>query len=139
MRLQLQSFIFDKFGAAANDLEDGDSGIDGRAVRRRRLADTGADDDADATNNDKAKKRQKKCSVEIHGLVNHVYIRLHLYDCIYDCIQVHAASVACLGHRKVWEWDKDALFEIDCLVGKMVADGAAVPGQQVSGRAPYCT
>ena len=35
MRLQLQSLIFEKFGAAANDLKDGDSGVEGRAVRRR--------------------------------------------------------------------------------------------------------
>ena len=33
MRLLLQSLIFEKFGVTANDLEDGDSGVEGRGVR----------------------------------------------------------------------------------------------------------
>eukprot|EP00962_Isochrysis_galbana_P061788 scaffold44790_cov101-Isochrysis_galbana.AAC.1 len=37
MRLQLQSLIFEKFGAGANDLADGDSGVEGRGVRRRKV------------------------------------------------------------------------------------------------------
>ena len=46
MRLQLQSLIFDKFGAGANDLEDGDSGLEGRAsndgARRKRKVEVSA-------------------------------------------------------------------------------------------------
>ena len=73
MRLQLQSLIFEKYGAGANDLADGDSGVDGRAVRRRRLADNnaGADADADASAYDdvanKRKKQKQKQIVELHG------------------------------------------------------------------------
>ena len=38
MRLQLQLLIFEKFGASANNLADGDSGVDkdGDAATRRR-------------------------------------------------------------------------------------------------------
>lgn len=35
--LAVQSLIFEKFGAAANDLAEGDSGVDGRGVRRRKI------------------------------------------------------------------------------------------------------
>ena len=63
MRLQLQSLIFEKYGACANDLADGDSGIDGRAVRRRRLADIDPDD------THKRKKQKGKQIVELHGWV----------------------------------------------------------------------
>ena len=47
MRLQLQSLIFEKFGAGANDLDDGNSGVDKdgaaatRKVRARKVAQSG--------------------------------------------------------------------------------------------------
>lgn len=38
--LAVQSLMYEKFGSSANDLADGDSGVEGRGVRRRRV-DTG--------------------------------------------------------------------------------------------------
>jgi hypothetical protein len=37
MRLLLPGLIFEKFGAGANDLPDGVSGVEGRGVRRRKV------------------------------------------------------------------------------------------------------
>lgn len=85
MRLLLQSLIFDKFGAAANDLADGDSGVEGRGVRRRKVGGAGG----------KGKKRGRGAICSLHG----------------------------------WEWGADELFEIDSLIGKMLADGGDVPGR----------
>jgi hypothetical protein len=85
MRLLLQGMIFDKFGAAANDLADGDSGVEGRGVRRRKVGGAGG----------KGKKRGRTGICSLHG----------------------------------WEWGADELFEIDSLIGKMVADGGDVPGR----------
>ena len=80
-----------RFGAGANDLADGDSGVKGRAVRRRKAKDNAAPKPK------KGKGRRKKANiVDLHG----------------------------------WEWDADEEFEIDCLIGKMVADGTDVPGRE---------
>lgn len=35
--LAVQSLMSDKFGTVANDLADGDSGVEGRGVRRRQV------------------------------------------------------------------------------------------------------
>ena len=96
MRLQLQSLIFDKFGAGANDLEDGDSGLEGRAAndgaRRRRKVQ--ADDGGSSKG--KAKKRKRSNIISLNG----------------------------------WEWDAGEEFEIETLIGRMVADGVTpVPGR----------
>ena len=37
--MALQGLIFEKFGASANDLADGDAGVEGRGVRRRKVGD----------------------------------------------------------------------------------------------------
>jgi hypothetical protein len=37
VRLLLQSLLYEKFGAGANDLPDGVSGVEGRGVRRRKV------------------------------------------------------------------------------------------------------
>ena len=94
MRLQLQSLIFDKFGTAANDLADGDSGLDGRAQsdgrrRARKVA-------SDSGGKGKGRKRKATNIVSLHG----------------------------------WEWDASEEFEIDRLIGKMVANGTDVPGRE---------
>ena len=94
MRLQLQSLIFEKFGAAANDLADGDSGLEGRAAndgkrRKRKVAAAGG-------GGGKKKKAKKKPNlVSLNG----------------------------------WEWEANETFEIERLIGKMVADGGEVPGR----------
>ena len=98
MRLQLQTLIFDKFGAAANDLDDNDSGLEGRAEpdgkRRARKVET-EDGDGDGKGG-KGKKRKKKASniVSLHG----------------------------------WEWEATEEFIIECIIGKMVAEeGVEIP------------
>lgn len=66
MRLQLQSLIFEKFGAKANDLADGDSGVDGRRTaaasggERRRALGGGGKGGA-------SKKRKRTNIVSLHG------------------------------------------------------------------------
>jgi hypothetical protein len=53
--MRLQNILFEKFGASSNDLPDGDSGVTGRGVRRRK-----ADG---ATGKAKGKKRKKSTIV----------------------------------------------------------------------------
>ena len=57
MRLQLQSLIFEKFGAGANDLADGDDGASGRAVRPRKAEPEGR----------KGKGKRGRNIVSLHG------------------------------------------------------------------------
>jgi len=95
MRLQLQSLIFEKYGAGANDLADGDSGLEGRAAndgkrRKRKVAAAGGGGGS------KKKSKKKKSNM------------VSLND---------------------WEWEADEIFEIERLIGKMVADGGEVPGR----------
>ena len=80
-----------RFGAAANDLADGDSGVDGRAVRRRKAAD-----------NPQPGRKQKRKRAKI--------VSMRVGDA-------------------VWEWDSTEEFEIERLIGRMVADGSDVPGR----------
>ena len=96
MRRQLQSLIFEKFGATANDLDDGDSGLDGRAAndgqRRQRKVEGGGSKGGSKG----GKGGKKKKVVSLHG----------------------------------WEWEETEEFEIEALIGKMVADGVTeVPGR----------
>ena len=97
MRRLLQSLIFEKFGAAANDLDDGDSGLDGRAVndgqrRQRKVEGSGGKGGRKG-----GKGGREKKVVELHG----------------------------------WEWEETEEFEIEALIGKMVAeDGVEVPGRR---------
>ena len=96
MRLQLQSLIFDKFGASANDLEDGDSGPEGRAMNdgARRSRRVQADDGGSGKG--QGKKRKRSNIISLNG----------------------------------WEWGAGEEFDIDKLIGKMVADGVTpVPGR----------
>jgi hypothetical protein len=58
--MRLQSILFDKFGATANDLADGDSGVTGRAVRRRKAAGAGA-----KSGGGKGKKRKRSTMVVV--------------------------------------------------------------------------
>jgi hypothetical protein len=97
MRLQLQSLIFDMVGSIANDLDDGDSGLEGRATNeggwRTR---NGAGRGAGGSSKGKGKKRKRANIVSLSG----------------------------------WEWDASEEFEIETLIGKMVADGETpVPGR----------
>ena len=101
MRLQLQSLIFEKFGAGTkeaptNDLDPRDSGVDKdgeaatRKVRERKVA------AGSGGKKGSGKKRKKGKIVELHG----------------------------------WEWDETEEFIIERLIGKMVADGVTpVPGR----------
>jgi hypothetical protein len=57
MRLLLQSLNFEKFGAGANDLPDGVSGVEGRGVRRRKVGGAGG----------KGKKREWAAICLLHG------------------------------------------------------------------------
>jgi len=95
MRLLLQSLLCEKFGAAANDLADGDSGVEGRGVRRRKV-EGGGKGGGKGKGKGKGSKRKKANVVSLHG----------------------------------WEWDADEEFDIDSLIGKMVADGTDVPGRE---------
>ena len=92
MRLQLQSLIFEKFGVGANDLADGNSGLEGRAANdgKRRARKVTA---AGSGGSKKCKKKSNMVS---------------LND---------------------WEWEADEVFDIDRLIGKMVACGGEVPGR----------
>jgi hypothetical protein len=67
MRLQLQSLIFDTFGASANNLEDGDSGLEGRATndgaRRKRRVQAGDG----GSGNGKGKKRKRSNIISMNG------------------------------------------------------------------------
>jgi hypothetical protein len=66
MRLQLQSLIAERFGAVANDLADGDSGLEGRETendgkrRARKVA-------ANGGKGGKGKKRKRANIVSLHG------------------------------------------------------------------------
>ena len=85
--LAVQAQMYEKFGASANDLADGDSGVEGRGVRRRKV------DGGEASG---GKKRKRKNVVEYLG----------------------------------WEWVASERFEIESLIGKMVAEeGVEIPGR----------
>ena len=56
--LAVQAQMYDRFGASANDLADGDSGVEGRGVRRRKV---------DAGELSGGKKRKRKNVVEYLG------------------------------------------------------------------------
>ena len=104
MRLQLQSLIFEKFGAGVNDLEDGDSGVDkdGSATTRKvRARKVQAEGGATASKGKGGGKKRKKANiVSLHG----------------------------------WEWDADEEFTIECVIGKMVAEeGVEIPGRGLPG------
>ena len=80
-----------RFGAGANDLADGESGVEGRKVRRRKAKDNAAPKPK------KSKGQRKKASIlSLHG----------------------------------WEWDAGEDFDIERLIGRMVADGSDVPGRR---------
>eukprot|EP00966_Prymnesium_polylepis_P320424 7376801-Prymnesium_polylepis.1 len=70
MRLQLQSLVFEKFGAGANDLTDGDSGVDKdgdaatRRVRDRKVAEGGG---KGGDKGSKGGKRKRTNIVSLHG------------------------------------------------------------------------
>eukprot|EP00966_Prymnesium_polylepis_P139187 3215933-Prymnesium_polylepis.1 len=70
MRLQLQSLVFEKFGAGANDLADGDSGVDKdgdaatRRVRDRKVAEGGGKGGDKGSNGG---KRKRTNIVSLHG------------------------------------------------------------------------
>ena len=61
--MALQGLIYDQFGADANDLVDGDSGVEGRGVRRRKV------DDGSGAGKAKSKGKRKRGAhiVELHG------------------------------------------------------------------------
>ena len=59
----LQLFIFEKFGAAANDLADGDSGVDKESDGRRRRRKV----DGAGKAKGKGKGRKKGNIVSLHG------------------------------------------------------------------------
>ena len=85
-----QSQVFEKFGTAANDLNDGDSGVEGRGVRRRKI------ESGEGSVAGGKKRKRSKNIVEYLG----------------------------------WEWRETEKFDIECLIGKMVAQ----PGVEVPGR-----
>ena len=64
--MTLQGLIFDKFGAQANDLAEGDSGVVGKARRRRKV--TNPDGDA-AKGKGKGRGKRKRAAniVDLHG------------------------------------------------------------------------
>ena len=68
MRLQLQSLIFDMVGSIANDLDDGDSGLEGRATndggrRKRKVEGSGEGGNSKG----KGKKRKRANIVSLSG------------------------------------------------------------------------
>lgn len=65
MRLQLQLLIFEKFGAGANDLKDGDSGVEGRGVRRRKVEGGGGGGGGGKKKG--GKKRSRANIISLHG------------------------------------------------------------------------
>eukprot|EP00966_Prymnesium_polylepis_P334578 7389947-Prymnesium_polylepis.1 len=85
--LQVQSLMSEALGEGSNDLKDGESGVEGRGVRRRKHADNG----------DEPEKKKRKSKVK-------------------------------MASWKGWEWPANKKFEIDKLIGKMVAEGE-VPGR----------
>ena len=80
-------------GEGCNDLADGDSGVEGRGIRRRKVA---RDDDGSGHGGGKKKKGKSKRKI-----------------------------ISYLG----WEWYETEKFEIEKLIGKMVAEGE-VPGRE---------
>eukprot|EP00966_Prymnesium_polylepis_P077184 1788044-Prymnesium_polylepis.1 len=76
-------------GEGCNDLADGNSGVEGRGVRRRKDADNAGEP------NQRKKSKSKVKMVQYKG----------------------------------WEWPANKKFEIEKLIGKMVAEGE-VPGRQ---------
>lgn len=59
--MQVQTLMSEMHGAAANDLDDGDSGVENRSVRRRRV-------ERDGEQVSTGKKRKKKRNiVELNG------------------------------------------------------------------------
>ena len=91
--LQVQALMSEMLGEGCNDLADGDSGVDGRGIRRRKVA---RDDDGSGHGGGKKKKGKSKRKI-----------------------------ISYLG----WEWYETEKFEIEKLIGKMVAQGE-VPGRQ---------
>ena len=96
MRRQLQTLIYEKFGASANDLDDGDSGLDGRAVNDGKRRARGGAAGAEGGKGKGKGKRKRDTRIWLHG----------------------------------WGWVPDEEFDIECLVGKMIADGGTVPGRE---------
>ena len=86
---QVQGLMSEMLGEGCNDLADGDSGVEGRGVRRRKDADN---DQGGVTAGKKRKTKVKMISY------------------------------------KGWEWPANKKFEIEKLIGKMVAEGE-VPGR----------
>ena len=63
--LAVQTLMCEAIGAGANDLKDGDSGVEGRAVRRRKVV---REDDGSGSGGGKAKKAKKqKQIVSLNG------------------------------------------------------------------------
>ena len=92
--IQVQTLMSEAIGTAANDLEDGDSGVDGRGVRKRKVARNEATAGGGEKPGGKKRKAPPKKIVEYNG----------------------------------FEWYEDEEFEIEKLIGKMVANGQ-VPGR----------
>ena len=89
--LQAQALMVEALGPGCNDLVDGDSGVDGRGVRRRKVA---ADDDVSSAGGKKKKAKSQRKVVSYLG----------------------------------WEWYETEKFNMETLIGKMVAEGE-VPGR----------
>ena len=63
--MALQGLIFDEFGASANDLAEGDAGVEGRGVRRRKV---NSDGGAKGGGKGKGGKRKRAANiVSLHG------------------------------------------------------------------------
>ena len=107
----LQLFIFEKFGASANDLADGDSGVDKESDGRRRRRKIN-----DGTSKSKGKKKKKNV-VSLHGWE---------WDSTEEFIIERCA--ACPSSDRA-PFLSPALFARR-LIGKMVADGSVVPGHE---------
>eukprot|EP00966_Prymnesium_polylepis_P243819 5638864-Prymnesium_polylepis.1 len=88
----VQSLMSEALGEGCNDLPDGVSGVEGRGVRRRKVA---RDDDGSGKSGQKKKAKSTRKVVSYKG----------------------------------FEWFATEKFEIDKLIGKMVAEGE-VPGRQ---------
>ena len=82
--LQLQALLSEAYGAAANDLADGDSGIEGRNVKRKARCEGGS------------KKKRKRTEY--------------------------------MGHS--WTTEEEEDFEVEAIVGMVVADGKTVYANQ---------
>ena len=62
--LQVQALMSEALGSGCNDLKDGDSGVEGRGVRRRKV---GADADVSSAAGKKKKAKSKRKVVEYLG------------------------------------------------------------------------